>query len=141
MAKPSKNRCTACKGLGWYFFNSGDRESPRYEVQRCDQCEHFESDLTALEDVEQTCLSNGALLDFVEKVSRLHHSSEPPELDDPFEHTSEDYIVTLNEVILDARQLLGTADKCSHCGQIVPYVIGCPDGAELCQACFDTGRH
>jgi len=133
--------CEACKGLGWFFFNTGDKRSPRYEIQRCDVCERFTGDLAALEAVEQTCRSHAALLEFVEKVSRLQHSTEPPEPDDPFEHTSEDYIVTLNQVIMDARQLLGTADKCSHCGQIVPCVIGCPDGAELCQACFDAGRH
>ena len=54
---------------------------------------------------------------------------------------SEDYIATLNQLILKARQLLGTADKCSNCGEVVPYVIGCPDGTELCQDCFDAQQH
>jgi len=30
---------------------------------------------------------------------------------------------------------------CSDCGDKVPSIIGCPDGAEICQACFDAGRH
>lgn len=45
------------------------------------------------------------------------------------------------QVIMDARQLLGTAEKCSACGQIAPYVIGCPDGAEVCRDCFEAGQH
>jgi hypothetical protein len=28
----------------------------------------------------------------------------------------------------EARQLLGTADKCRNCEAVVPHVIGCPDG-------------
>lgn len=59
----------------------------------------------------------------------------------PFEMTSEDYIATLNQLILEARKLLGTADKCDECGETVPYVIGCPDGTEVCRECFDAGQH
>ena len=141
MNKPSKDNRCSCGGKGWYFFNTGDSKSPRYEIQRCDICERYIGDLAALEAVEHAFQSHAALLEFVEKVSRLQHSSEPPEVDDPFERTSEDFIVTLNQVIMDARQLLGTTEKCSRCGQTVPYVIGCPDGAEVCRACFEAGRH
>jgi hypothetical protein len=31
--------------------------------------------------------------------------------------------------------------ECTECGAKVPEIIGCPDGAELCQACFDAGDH
>ena len=83
--------------------------------------------------------SEPALLKFVERIAGLKHEGEPGD-DRPFEPTSEDSIATLNQLILEARQLLGTADKCSKCGQTVPYVIGCPSGAELCQECFNGGE-
>jgi hypothetical protein len=54
---------------------------------------------------------------------------------------SEDYIATLNQLIMEARQLLGMAEKCDKCGETVPYVIGCPGGAEICQDCFDAGQN
>ena len=31
--------------------------------------------------------------------------------------------------------------KCDDCGKEVKTVIGCPDGAEICQECFDGGKH
>lgn len=30
---------------------------------------------------------------------------------------------------------------CSSCGTDAPSVYGCPDGAELCEACFDSAQH
>lgn len=30
---------------------------------------------------------------------------------------------------------------CDDCGIGVDEIIGCPDGAEICQACFDGGAH
>lgn len=30
---------------------------------------------------------------------------------------------------------------CSECGAEAEHVIGCPDGAEICQDCFDAGGH
>lgn len=30
---------------------------------------------------------------------------------------------------------------CDDCDAEVKDVIGCPDGAEVCQSCFDEGRH
>lgn len=30
---------------------------------------------------------------------------------------------------------------CSECGAKVNEIIGCPDGAEICRACFDAGKH
>lgn len=32
-------------------------------------------------------------------------------------------------------------DVCSECGSHTDGIIGCPDGAEVCQACFDNGAH
>ena len=88
----------------------------------------------------KTAESQPALLRFVEEVAGLKHEREPGDDGDPFEPNSEDSIATLNQLILEARQLLGTADKCHKCGEVVPYVIGCPDGTELCQDCFDAGQ-
>ena len=82
--------------------------------------------------------SQPALLKFVEEVAELKHEVEPDDDGSPFEPTSEDTIATLNQLIPEARQLLGTADKCHKCGEVVPYVIGCPDGTELCQDCFNA---
>lgn len=38
-------------------------------------------------------------------------------------------------------EVIGQKDteKCSNCGTRVPYIIGCPDGQEVCQECFDNG--
>lgn len=30
---------------------------------------------------------------------------------------------------------------CSDCGDELEEVIGCPDGAEICPACFAAGAH
>lgn len=30
---------------------------------------------------------------------------------------------------------------CSDCGARVPEIIGCPDGAEICHPCFESGAH
>ena len=67
----------------------------------------------------------------------MKHEGEPGDDGDPFEPTSEDSIAILNQLILEARQLLGTADKCDKCNEAVPYVIDCPDGTKLYQDCFD----
>ena len=80
--------------------------------------------------------SQPALLKFVEEVALLKHENEPDN-DEPFARTSEDYIATLNEPIVEARQLPGAAEKCQKCDARVPYIIGCPDGTELCQDCFE----
>jgi len=109
----------------------------REEVQRCDACQKFANDQAALEAVIKAAESQSALLKFVEEVAGLKHEAEPGDDGDPFEPTSEDSIATLNQLVLQARRLLGTADKCDKCGEVVPYVIGCPGGTELCQDCFD----
>lgn len=31
--------------------------------------------------------------------------------------------------------------ECDDCHAMVASVIGCPDGAEICQGCFNAGRH
>ncbi len=130
--------CEACKGKGWFFFDTGNDQGHKYEIQRCDVCEQFNSDLAALEAVEKAALTQPALLRFVEGVAGLKHEGEPGE-DGPFERASEDSIAILNQLILEARELVGTAEKCQKCGETVPYVIGCPDGAEVCQECFNGG--
>ena len=32
-------------------------------------------------------------------------------------------------------------EECDDCGAMVPEIISCPDGAEICQSCFDAGGH
>lgn len=34
-----------------------------------------------------------------------------------------------------------TVNTCSECGSHPEKIIGCPDGAEVCQECFDAGVH
>ncbi len=133
--------CQSCGGKGWFFLDTGNEQSPRYEIQRCDVCEQFDSDIAALNAVEKVMESQPALLKFVEEVSLLKHEREPGEDGEHFDRPSEDFIATLNQLIMEARELLGTADKCDKCKETVPYVIGCPDGADLCQDCFDDGQH
>lgn len=29
--------------------------------------------------------------------------------------------------------------QCSDCGAEADHILGCPDGAEICQDCFDSG--
>lgn len=36
---------------------------------------------------------------------------------------------------------LDEEETCSECGEPCSEVIGCPDGAELCQSCFNQGAH
>lgn len=53
--------------------------------------------------------------------------------------------------LLAADAQLGTAiheietaealQSCDDCNAQVPSIIGCPDGANICQACFDAGNH
>ena len=131
--------CPACSGRGWLLCNTGNDQSPACQIQCCDACEKYESDQAALDAVAKAAQAHAELLKFVEEVAQLRHENEPD--DDPFERTWEDTIATLNQVILDARKVLGTAEKCGECGQTVPFVIGCPDGAEVCQDCFEAGQH
>jgi hypothetical protein len=32
-------------------------------------------------------------------------------------------------------------ETCEDCGARVSSIIGCPDGAHICQGCFDAGNH
>ena len=109
-------------------------------IQRCDACRQFANDQAALEAVVKAAEAQPALLKFVEEIAGLKHENEPSDDGKPFEITSEDAIATFNQFILEARQLLGTAAKCQKCEAVVPYVIGCPDGTELCQDCFDANQ-
>lgn len=141
MSKSAKTKCTACGGKGWYLWDTGNDQLPRLEFQRCDVCEQYDSDLAAKKAIESDAQSQPELFRFVEAVAELTHEGELNDDGQPFEPSSEDTIAALNQLILDARQLLGTAETCSECGQTVPYVIGCPDGAEVCRDCFDAGLH
>ena len=43
----------------------------------------------------------------------------------------------------ERRQPAEDVVDCSDCGQPIPAgeVVGCPDGAEICCGCFDSGQH
>jgi hypothetical protein len=84
-------------------------------------------------------VSQAALHQFAQEVSLLMHEGEPDEAGEPFDRTCEDAISTLNQLILEARQLMGTTETCCKCGATVAYIIGCPDGEEVCQECADAG--
>ena len=133
--------CEACGGKGWLFCIVEDDGPKRNEIERCDVCQFYENDQAALEGVVEAAKSQPPLLQFVKDLSNLTHEREPGDDGQPFDQTSEDAIAMLNQLILEARQLLGTAEKCGECGETVAYVIGCPDGAEICQDCFDAGQH
>ena len=133
--------CQACDGKGWLFSVIEKDGFARNEIERCDACELYANDQAALEAVVETANSQPPLLQFVKRVSDLTHEGEPGDDGKPFDPASEDVIAALNQLILEARQLLGTAEKCDECKETVAYVIGCPDGAEICQDCLDSGQH
>jgi hypothetical protein len=41
--------CEACEGQGWVRCNTGNDQSPKFQIQRCDACEQFDSDEAAQE--------------------------------------------------------------------------------------------
>jgi hypothetical protein len=129
--------CEACGGKGWLLADDAEHG---LHIERCDACQQFANDQIASEAMEKAAQAQPALLKFVEEIAGLKHEKDPDDAGNLSEGPSEDFIVTLNQLILEARQLLGTADKCDVCGEAVPYVIGCPGGAEVCQACFDAGQ-
>ena len=116
--------CGACGGKGWLQCITEGDHPPHEEIHRCDACLEFTNDQAALEAVVKTAESQPALLRFVEEVAHLKHEREPGDDGEPSEITSEDAIATLNQIILEARQLLGTADRCDECKEMVAYVIG-----------------
>jgi hypothetical protein len=130
--------CEACGGEGWLWCTAEGDHPPREEIQRCDACLKFTNDQTALRAMVKAAESQPALLKFAAQVAELKHENEPGDDGKPFEITSKDAIATLNQLIQEARQLLGTAATCDKCKETVPYVIGSPGGAELCQDCFDA---
>jgi hypothetical protein len=132
--------CEACGGEGWLWCTAEGDHPPREEIQRCDACLKFTNDQTALRAMVKAAESQPALLKFVEEVALLKHEKEPDDDGILSDRPSEDFIAILNQLILEARQLLARADKCHKCGEVVPYVIGCPGGAELCQDCFDASQ-
>lgn len=42
---------------------------------------------------------------------------------------------------LTAEEQAGNIQLCDDCGAKCEKIIGCPDGAEICQECFDAGHH
>jgi predicted RNA-binding Zn-ribbon protein involved in translation (DUF1610 family) len=44
---PVESPCPACDDKGWVRCNVGNDQSPKYEIQRCDACERFDSDEAA----------------------------------------------------------------------------------------------
>jgi hypothetical protein len=137
----SEQACEACDGKGWVICNTGNDQSPEHQIQRCDACERYDNDWAACETAIHAAGVQPKLLRFVEEVARLTHEGEPGDEGEPFEPASEDAIATLNQLIVQARRLINIADECSECGATVPYIIGCPDGYEICQDCFDAGQH
>lgn len=52
----------------------------------------------------------------------------------------------LYDKVLKAKTILNEiphlkTNKCDECGDCFEEIIGCPDGAEICQGCFDQGLH
>ena len=49
----------------------------------------------------------------------------------------------LEKTAAKARKWALEADghECDECGKKVLNLVLCPDGAEICQACFDAGKH
>ena len=41
----------------------------------------------------------------------------------------------------DQLKKLAEESTCDDCGASVTEVVGCPDGAEVCHDCFDSGCH
>jgi len=39
--------CEACEGRGWVRCNIGNDASPKFQVQRCEACEQYDSDEAA----------------------------------------------------------------------------------------------
>lgn len=76
----------------------------------------------------------GELLEFVKYVRDKEY--DPPE---QWNISGEDAADERNEMIEEAMRILGALSKCDHCDAEVPYSIGCPDGREVCQDCFDNG--
>lgn len=44
-------------------------------------------------------------------------------------------------IALTLKGVVTAKNTCDDCGAQVESVIGCPDGAEICQDCFDNGNH
>jgi hypothetical protein len=93
-----------------------------------------------LEALVKAAQSQPALLRFVEEIAGFKHEGEPDDNGQPSETSLEDAIDTLNQLIFDARKLLGLAEECRVCGKIVPYVMVRRDGTKMCRDCFDANQ-
>lgn len=83
------------------------------------------------------------LLKFVERVGRMTHEGEPWDQENSegkrrFEMSSEDAIATVNELILEARVLLGTAHTCADCHEVVAFTNERENGDRVCQSCYES---
>lgn len=68
----------------------------------------------------------------IERLVELMKTAEPGSVQ----------FLTSDDSVIKAYESAGTKDNvCSDCGTHVDSIIGCPDGAEICQACFDSGAH
>ncbi|MGH7971355.1 MAG: hypothetical protein ACREIC_21770, partial [Limisphaerales bacterium] len=79
--------CSACGGAGWLLADNSDHG---LRIERCDACEAFGSDSTAVQSVAQMAQAHPALLRFVQRVAGLTHEREPSEEGQPSERPSED---------------------------------------------------
>src|SRR5436190_23005800 len=60
--------CKACQDKGWIFTNTGNDQQSQYEIQRCDACELFESDIAAINAVEAAVKFQPKLLKLVREI-------------------------------------------------------------------------
>src|SRR3954468_9453243 len=60
--------CKACEGKGWLFTDTGNDQESRYEIQGCDACELFKTDIAAISAVEAAVKSQPELLKLVREM-------------------------------------------------------------------------
>ncbi len=61
--------------------------------------------------------------------------------DEWVEWDSEESEITFNDCMSPPEEEEEELSICSDCGTGVDTLIHCPDGAEICQRCFDNGAH
>ncbi len=76
---------------------------------------------------------------FAEWCAHLKHEEDYDEDEQEQMPASEDNLAMLNAIICHARDILGLLAECDECGEKCIRIIGCPDGREICQDCFDAG--
>jgi hypothetical protein len=132
--------CPSCHGKGWLIVNTGNDQQSAYQIHRCGTCEQYENDLSAIEFLEKTHHSHHALLRLAHGIADLRHEGEPNNNGEAYEPTSEDAICTLNELIMEAREILGFSKDCELCARSVPYLLIDSEGNEIFRECFDDNQ-